>query len=288
MSQLLEAVLMAMSRIVWGAVLLLLLHPARSAFALDLRYSLNSIKIEARPGQYVTRTFHVGLPVTEKPAHIRARAEDYWVSEDGRQTFYREPGGPDAPKRSCATWVKVNPVEAALEPGDDLTIKISVAVPEGTKPGGYWCAFTMDEVADPLAKQPGTGLTFLASFSTGVFVSVPPVERAAAIAGVDVGPDEVMVRVRNDGNGPIGAQGYVEFVPVAGNGRPITIVVPREGVFPEPIRTRALYAPLPNAQALPSGRYRVRVVMDVGLDHYVGVEKEIDLKRDSMPVSERK
>ena len=146
----------------------------------------------------------------------------------------------------------------------------------------------MDEVADPLAKQPGTGLTFLASFSTGVFVSVPPVERAAAIAGVDVGPDEVVVRVRNDGNGPIGAQGYVEFAPVDGNGRPITIVIPREGVFPEPIRTRSLYAPLPNAQALPSGRYRARVVMDVGLDHYVGVEKEIDLKRDSMPVSERK
>jgi hypothetical protein len=32
----------------------------------------------------------------------------------------------------------------------------------------------------------------------------------------------------------------------------------------------------------------MRVVMDVGLDHYVGVEKEMDLKRDSMPVSEKK
>jgi len=279
---------MAMSRIVWGTVIIALLYPAKSAFALDLHYSLNSIKIEASPGQYVTRTFHVELPVNEKPAHIRVHAEDYWVSEDGRQSFYREPGGPDAPKRSCATWVRVNPVEAALQPGDDLTIKISVAVPEGTKPGGYWCAFTMDEVPDPLAKQPGTGLRFLASFSTGVFVSVPPVERAAAIAGVDVGPDEVVVRVRNDGNGPIGAQGYVDFVPVNGSGGPIRIIVPRGGVFPEPIRTRALYAPLPNAQALPSGRYRVRVVMDVGLDHYVGVQKEMDLKRDSMPVSEKK
>jgi hypothetical protein len=279
---------MAVSRIVWGAVLIALLYPAKSAFTLNLHYSLDSIKIEARPGQYVTRTVHIGLPVNEKPAHIRAHAEDYWVSEDGRQSFYREPGGTDAPKRSCATWVRVNPVEAALQPGDDLTIKISVAVPEGTAPGGYWCAFTMDEVPDPLAKQPGTGLRFLTSFSTGVFVSVPPVERAAAITGVDVGPDEVVVRVRNDGNGPIGAQGYVDFVPVNGSGGPIRVIVPRGGVFPEPIRTRALYAPLPNAQSLPSGRYRMRVVMDVGLDHYVGVEKEMDLKRDSMPVSEKK
>jgi len=279
---------MAVSRIVWGAVLIALLYPAKSAFTLNLHYSLDSIKIEARPGQYVTRTVHIGLPVNEKPAHIRAHAEDYWVSEDGRQSFYREPGGPDAPKRSCATWVRVNPVEAALQPGDDLTIKISVAVPEGTKPGGYWCAFTLDEVPDPLAKQPGPGLSFLSSFSTGVFVSVPPVERAAAIADVNVGSDEVVVRVRNDGNGPIGVQGWVEFLPVNGKGSPITIVVPREGVFPEPIRTRALYAPLPNAQTLPSGRYRMRVVMDVGLDHYVGVEKEMDLKRDSMPVSNKK
>jgi len=288
MTQLLGAVPMAMSRIVWGALLLALLHPAKSASALDLHCSLASIKIEARPGQYITRTFRVGLPAYEKPAHIRAHAEDYWISEDGRQSFYREPGGPDAPKRSCATWVKVNPVEAALQPGDDLTIKISVAVPEGTAPGGYWCAFTMDEVPDPLAEQPGTGLRFLASFSTGIFVSVPPVARAAVIAGVEVGPYEVVVRVRNDGNGPIGAQGHVEFAPVDGSRRPIIIVVPREGVFPEPIRTRPLHALLPNAQALPSGRYRVRVVMDVGLDHYVGVEKELDLKRDSAPVPTKK
>ena len=71
-------------------------------------------------------------------------------------------------------------------------------------------------------------------------------------------------------------------------GGPIRVIVPRGGVFPEPIRTRALYAPLPNAQSLPSGRYRMRVVMGVGLDHYVGVEKEMDLKRDSVPVSKKK
>ena len=279
---------MAINRIVWGAALLALLHPANSALALNLRCSLNSIKIEARPGQFVTRIFRLGLARDEKPAHIRAHVEDYWVSEDGKQSFYTEPGGPDAPGRSCAKWVKINPVESALQPGDDLSIKVSVAIPEDAKPGGYWCALTVDEVPDPLSEQHATGLRFLTSLSTGIFVFVPPVERVATITGVEINPNEVVVKVRNDGNAPLGAEGRVEFVHSGGRSRPITVTIAREGVFPEPIRTRALYAPRPDSKTLPAGRYLVRVILDIGLDHYIGVQKEMDVCRDAVPVAEAK
>ena len=40
---------------------------------------------------------------------------------------------------------------------------------------------------------------------------------------------------------------------------------------------------LPSAAALPSGRYVVRAILDIGADHDIGAEREITLIRASTP-----
>ena len=275
------------TRFLWVFVCLFVLYPAQPAPALKLHYSMNSIKVQGRPGQYFVRTIQVSLAENEPAGRIRVHAEEYWVSEDGRQSFYRKPGDPQAPARSCAKWVKVNPVEATLEPGDKLAIKVTVAIPLDARPGGYWCALSMDEVPDPLkSKRSTTGMVFVTSYSTGIFVHIPPVDLRATITAVDIGPQVATVKVRNDGNAAIGALGRIEFLPPGEGARPISVVIPRESVFPEPNRTRAIYVQLPDSEQLPSGRYLVRVIFDIGIDHYIGIQKEMDIDRGSVPVPE--
>ena len=46
------------------------------------------------------------------------------------------------------------------------------------------------------------------------------------------------------------------------------------------VSTAVLAARLPDAAALPSGRYLVRVVLDIGLDHYIGVQREMEIRRE--------
>ena len=50
-----------------------------------------------------------------------------------------------------------------------------------TKPGGYWCVLTVDELPDLLATTEGVGIRFMASVSIGVFVSVGEQQRAAEL-----------------------------------------------------------------------------------------------------------
>ena len=54
----------------------------------------------------------------------------------------------------------------------------------------------------------------------------------------------------------------------------------RRTVVPEPVRTVLLSSQLPENNVLPSGRYLVRVILDIGLDSFIGVEKVLEVSRE--------
>jgi hypothetical protein len=96
---------------------------------------------------------------------------------------------------------------------------------------------------------------------------------------VQVGSEEAVVKVRNDGNGPVGIDGRLEFF-ASGSTAPLaTVILPRATILTEPSLDGSLTARLPSSPELPAGRYRVRAVLDFGGAHYLGAEKEVDLVR---------
>jgi hypothetical protein len=249
---------------------------AQAPGGLSFQATLESIKIDAQPQQVVTRQFRLTLDANQRETRFKAKVEDWWRSEDGTQSYYAEAG---TLRRSCARWVSLNPAEATARPGEPLVIRITVTVPPEMPASGYWCALTVDEVTDPAADQAGVGVRFVASVSTGIFVNVGTVTHAARILDLQVGADDATVKVRNDGNGPVGIDGRLEFF-AGGSTSPVaTVVVPRATVLTEPSIDGTLTARLPSAADLPSGHYRVRAVLDFGGAHYLGAEKEVDLVR---------
>lgn len=260
-------------------LILLLVGSSYGAWALKFQSDLTPIRINGRPGQVISRSFSLSLAKDEQRSHFKTHVEDWWRSEDGKQSFYRQPG---TLSHSCAAWVKLNPVEAAVAPGDVLDVRVSVAIPEDAKPGGYWCVLTVDEVPDPLQISPeGVGLRFLTSISLGIFVYISPVERAARITEVQVLPDHAIVKLRNDGNCPLAVEGRFEFMR-PGETKPTAVAhFARGTVLPEPVNTALFTAMLPDSAALPSGRYLVQAILDIGLDHYIGVRKELEINREA-------
>ena len=264
----------------WAAVILLsILAVPSPAAAVTFRATLDPIKIWARPGQVRTHQFTLTLPADQPRTVFRARVEDWWRSEDGQQTVFVEPG---SLPRACGSWVSLNPVEAAVEPGGTLTIRVTVSVPIELLSGGHWCALTVDEVLDPLAAPPGVGLRFLASVSVGIYVYIDPVHQAAQIRDVQVGAEQAALTVSNEGNAPLGVDGWFEFIR-PGEQEPVAVVtIPRETLLPEPIPTGIWKVKLPDPGELPSGQYMVRVILDIGLDHYIGVERQVEVHRETL------
>jgi hypothetical protein len=250
---------------------------AQQSPGLSFQATLESIKITAQPGQVVTRQFRLTLDANQPPTRFRARVEDWWRSEDGQQTFYRPAG---TLQRSCAEWVSLNPVESTVAPGETLTLRLSVAIPLEVRPGGFWCALTVDEVPNPLAApQEGVGVRFTASVSTGIFVYLDPVQRVASIQDVQVTGDQVQVRVRNDGNAPLGIEGKVEFLTPGAQTPTATVVLARTTVLTEPSPAGVVTTVIPSEDVLPAGVYRTRVILDFGADHYIGAEREVTIRR---------
>ena len=233
------------------AITTLLVWTAGAAQALKFHADLSSIKVQALPGQSINRSFHLTLEKDEARTRFKLHVEDWWRSEDGKQSFYREAG---TLKRSCASWIKLNPVEASVEGGGTLDARLTITVPTEIKPGGYWCVLTIDEMLDPLKARPeGVGVQFLASVSVGVFVTIAPVDRNAHILDVQVGPHEAMVKLRNDGNCPLGIEGRFEFVR-PGEQKPAFVArLTRTTVLPEPINTAIITVALPGDAASRTG-----------------------------------
>ena len=245
---------------------------------LQFTATFDPIRIFARPGQIAVRNFRLTTQSDQRRAYFEAKAQDWYPSEDGRQSFYRPAGEVE---RSCAPWVTLNPVEAQVEPGEPLNVKVAVSVPHEVGPGGYWCVLTVDERPDPTVRPDGVAVQFLASVSVGIFVNIDPIEKAAKIHGVRISDDKAEVLIRNTGNTPLGVEGRVEFLTPDGAEPVAVAAVARRTVVLDPAPEALLLAKLPDRNKLPSGRYIVRVVLDVGLDAYIGVQKIVEVDRGS-------
>lgn len=277
------------AELLWYAFLALtfLFCAAAPSFAqrpLSFQATLESIRIDAQPQQVITRQFKLTLDPDQPETRFKAKVEDWWRSEDGAQSFYGEPG---TLRHSCARWVSLNPVESSVKPGETLIIRITLSVPPEMASGGYWCALTVDEVPDPRTVQDGIGVKFVASISTGIFVNVGTIQRSARIVDLSVGADTALIKLRNEGNAPVGIDGRLEFYAPGATAPTATVVVPRGTILTEPSLHGTLVSKLPPASQLPSGRYRVRAILDYGAPHYIGAEREVELVRAPAQIAGR-
>lgn len=249
--------------------------------AVSFTATLTSIKISARPGEVQTREFRLTLNQDQLKTRFKAHMQDWWTSEDGNQSFYDEPG---TLTRSCGRWVTLNPVEVDVLPGETMITRLTVNVSSEAESGGYWCVLTVDELPDPLAVSEGVGIRFMTSVSVGVFVYVGDQHRAAEITAVDVLNDSAVVTLRNDGNTPLGIEGRFEFIRPGATEPTAVVTLARGTLLTQPILTGLFSVKLPDAARLPSGRYMVRAIIDYGVDHYIGTQREMHIERDAPAV----
>ena len=215
------------------ATLLAMLVVAVPANAVKFTATIEPIRIKAKPGDVPTRHFKLTLPAKESPTMFRAHVEDFYRSEDGRQSIYRPAG---TLSRSCARWVALDPVESIVKPGSVLDVRVTVAVPSDLGPGGYWCALTVDQVPDPATESPNVAVRFLASVSVAIFVTIDPVEVGARVTGVEFSGETGIVNIENTGNTPVPVEGRLQFLLPGSEKLLAEVPIPQSSLMTEPSR----------------------------------------------------
>ena len=146
----------------------------RALFATGILLTPSQMGMIVKPGETATETFRVAPSRVEK-TQVRVRIVDFEKTTAG-ETLEGKVGDPE---RSCASWVRVEPV--AFETADSgwTDVRISVTVPPGAK-GSYWALaiFQAEAGAKEIAK--GQMLAFRPQLYAPLVVTVAGTEQRRA------------------------------------------------------------------------------------------------------------
>jgi hypothetical protein len=144
--------------------------------------------------------------------------------------------------RSAVEWSSVEPSRLRLEPGEDRTARLTLAIPDDVASGGRYATVAFSTVAP--GENAGTAVSgrilvpvLLTVEGRGDLTRLPVLERAALFLEAD-GTLGVRAQVRNDGNAHVPIAGDAE-VAIPGTDRPGRMSVAMGRVLPGTTRVYA-------------------------------------------------
>jgi hypothetical protein len=222
------------------------------------------VEAEARPAGVVSGPLTLS---NESPARVRFRAEllDFYIDDSATPQFSR--GFARESEYSCRNWLSLNPMEAEIEPGNNVTVRFTLSLPPNTASRGYHCAagFTTLPTAEQAAT--GMGLRTAVRMVTAFYVSTGSPAIEAGLTGLRVEQTgdpknpvwQAVVILKNWGRRYFRPEGEIELLDSAGKVVE-SVKVPSMPVLPN----REQRLPVPLKTALRQGEYRLRALVSLG------------------------
>lgn len=252
-------------------ILPLLLSPL-PAWA-DLSVGASPIRIEqtVKLGERLTDAITFNN-TGDGPVHIVVSVEDWDLLMDGTPVFQKAGSLPG----SIAPWIRVNPSEFDLEPGERIDIRYTVTVPKEAPPGGFRGAVIFSNEPRPILGQRPAHIIAKGRIATLIYLTVGTPMPTAKITGLNATPKkgnkkmEIALDLYN--NGPVHFRTKGEVRIRDEKGRTLGKV------------------PLPNVPVLPDHRrlivlewehrdiskaHRLEAVLDLGRPELIAAEAKI-------------
>jgi len=242
-----------------------------SDLAAQIYFGVSPIRVElkAKPGSQVTDVFYVRNN-SARPIRLKVYAENWFMKEDGTPAFI----GNREVSFSCREWIKVNPSDFRLQPGEMKTVRFTVSVPEATEAGGYHAAVSFESV--PEAPEAGARgqVAITGKIAAAVYVVLGKVQPEGSLEDLvleERGDSQLIkLRVGNSGRTHFRLKGETTVKSTEGK-KILKLDFPDEVVLPKAER----YVFIPLKEKLTAGNYKVEVRLDIGRDELLGLEKEI-------------
>ena len=119
--------------------------------AQDVAINASPIRVEHFVKQGESGTDVINLTNNgAKAVRLRVSIEEWTLDAAGTPNFMKPARRP----YSCASWLKVNPVDFRIEPKQNREIRYSLTCPQGIPDGGYRAAIVFETVADVKPGEP--------------------------------------------------------------------------------------------------------------------------------------
>lgn len=255
----------------WGAAFFAL---AALSLKAQIFFGITPIRVElkAKPGSQITDLFYVRNNSSE-PVRIRVYVENWQLREDGTPLFI----GQQPTNYSCRDWIKVNPPDFRLKPGEIRTVRFTVSVPAEAEPAGYHAAVSFENVAETASETKQSRVGFIGKIAAAVYVVVGKVEPQGSIEDIiwETKGETQMIKLKisNQGKTHFRLKGEVILRTLDGK-KVTTLLIPDEPVLPESER----FVSIELKEKLETGNYKAEVKLDIGREELLAMEKEISVK----------
>jgi P pilus assembly chaperone PapD len=263
-----------------SCVAALALFAAVTPAAAQISVEVSPLRVELHAGPGSTSTQAVTLTNGSGEAvRIRARVSDWDLSRDGAPQFEGvQENGPF----SATSWIRVAPPEHVVAPGQQGTVRFTLAVPAAATPSGYRTGILFE--FEPASGDPAShkrDVQFRSRVATLIYVNVgePPANVELNDLRIRTSAERTLIvaTLANTSKRTIRTKGTMTMYGV--EGKPAAqIQVPDVPLLPESEREVAIVA-FEAARPLPAGEYRVEVRLDVGMPALIVGETTLRVAR---------
>jgi len=248
-------------------LLLLIFSPALLCWA-EVSISVSPIRVEqmGKPGDRGTDMISVTNRGSD-PTRLKVSVEDWTLTKEGTPTF-QKPGGASY---SCASWIKVNPIDFRISPGQTREVRYTVTIPEGAPEGGYRAAIVFETVPDVVPGEKVRRLFVRGRVATILYaiVGTPVPQGHANSLKVEIKKDgaDFTLTLQNTGKVHYRTKGTISAND--SNGQQVfEVEIPNVPILPQSERQINIRYDKP----IPKGKYTALAAVDIGVPELVGAE----------------
>ena len=244
------------------------------SFSAEVSISVSPIRVEhlVKQGERGTDMISVTNDGTA-PTRLKVSIEDWTLTRDGNPMFMKVENN----RYSCAGWIRINPVDFRLAPGETREVRYTIIVPQGTEDGGYRAAVIFETVPDV---TPGEKIKRV--FLKGRIVTIlyelvgkPIPEGHTNGLKVELKKEGIdfILALQNTGKVHYRTKGSVTVKDADGK-KAFEVDIPDVPVLPESEReVKVSYD-----KSIPKGKYTALAVVDIGKKELVGAETTFEIE----------
>ena len=258
----------------YPAWLLSLLLLACSTAAEAISISVSPIRVEHNVPAGGNMTEGISISNDDPyPVHIRVKVEDWSLTKEGAVSF--APGG--SQPFSAAPWIRVNPREFDLQPGQSQSVRYALTIPKDATAGGYRAAIVFATVPRPTPGEKQKRVMLEGRIATILYETVGRPAPSGEITGLSVRTNkearpEFLISFKNTGLVHLRTRGELRIRDKAGKevGKASLPDVP---ILPQTDREFKVAW----EGKLPAGEYVAELLMDIGRKELLAGERKFSI-----------
>ena len=243
-------------------------------FSAEVSISVSPIRVEhlVKQGERGTDTISVTNDGTV-PTRLKVSIEDWTLTRDGNPMFMKARKNP----YSCADWIRINPVDFRVDPGQTREVRYTVTVPEGIEDGGYRLAIIFETVPDVTPGERAKRVYLKGRIATIVYevVGKPVPQGHANSLKADPKKEgmDFILALQNTGKVHFRTKGSITVKDSNGS-KAFEVELPDVPVLPESERdVKVSYD-----KVVPKGKYTATAVADIGKKELIGAEATFEIE----------